>query len=135
MTEAKCITIFKEMIKFPHICNEMEPRAKKGVDFEMNGPLSHFDNERTQFIVKCKDCGYNHSIHIPTKDALTIRQFCIDKGVHTSDRFQDLDCYLCEKGKVQWQCYYFPKALIKACKGFFEEEQKYSKAIANKVFP
>jgi hypothetical protein len=60
----------------------------------------------------------------------------LKKGVHTSDRFQKLDCHICKKGdgEVQWQCEHFPKAVLKACKGFFVEEEAEKVAFAEKLF-
>jgi len=132
MNEDECIQLFKDLIKFPHACKQKE--QIKGIDFEMNGPL--YDKiEQTQFIVRCLDCGYCHSLFITTKEAIIIRKFCIEKGIHTSDRFQKLDCHLCRRGEMQWQCRYFTRGMLKACKGFLKEEEDFSKYVANKVFP
>ena len=84
MTEVEIVTVFKDLVRFPHVClisnkNKTESE-KKDVDFEMNGPFASSD---VQFILKCRDCGYNKAITISLEDALSIRKFCIDKGVHT----------------------------------------------------
>ena len=135
MNKKDCIKMFKELILSPHACICATNGQKNEIDFEMNGPL--YENETTtQFIIKCKKCGYCHSMHIPTHDALIIRKFCLEKGAHTSDRFQKLDCHVCKNGNnIQWECIYFPKAMMKACKGFFDEEAEFRQMVGRKVFP
>ena len=135
MNETDCIKMFKELIQSNNSCLCGARKLKSDIDFEMDGPL-WINKEKTQFIVKCKKCGYCHSMHIPTRDALKIRKYCLKEGLHTSERFQKLDCYICKNGEnMQWQCYYFPKAMMKECKGFFKEENEFDKYIACKIFP
>lgn len=130
--ELPCILILKDAVSFSHDCSKKSEAEEKDVDFEMNGPLA---SGNVQLIAKCKDCGHCHSEIISLEDALSIRKFCVENGVHTPERFQGLDCYLCKKGELQWQCYYFPKAVLNACETYYWEEEKDRKLIARIVFP
>jgi len=121
------IDIFKQMIRFPHNCNGKYVKnnlKQNNTEFEMNGPLSD-NKEMTQFIVSCKKCSYHKSLKIPTVTALAIREYCMKNGYHSVKAFQKLDCHLClDKRELQEQCFFHPRGILGACRGYFEEMEE-----------
>ena len=139
LSKGQGIMAFMFLLKFPHNCNgtHVSDNVENGhVEFEMNGPLDG-NEENTQFILRCKKCGYNKAMTIATDYALGIRSWCLENGYESMQKaFQKLDCHICKEMKdIQEECEFSVKGMLGECLGYPDEKHKKDERIANKVFP